>query len=164
VRIGRDTFVRLEYHVDTDREGLGHGAGEFHELSFVTGRRTVLPGLEQALWGRTAGEEVSFEVAPDQGFGDYDPGLIQFIGRKYLAEDYDYRAGERFKREIGDQVVSYTVKEVRPDGIMADFNHPLAGQRLWFTVRIREVRPAVGAEAAARQTEPRPGPGEANDG
>ncbi|MBU0514943.1 MAG: FKBP-type peptidyl-prolyl cis-trans isomerase [Proteobacteria bacterium] len=164
MRIGRDTTVRLEYHVETAREGLGHRAGEFHELSFVAGRRTVLPGLEKALWGRKAGEEVSFDVEPDQGFGDYDQGLVQFIGRSYLAADYDYQAGERFKREIGNQVVSYTVKEVRPDGVMADFNHPLAGQRLFFTVRIREVRPATEAEAAAREPDRRHRPREANDG
>jgi FKBP-type peptidyl-prolyl cis-trans isomerase SlyD len=40
------------------------------------------------------------------------------------------------------------VAEVRPDGVLLDFNHPLAGETLYFNVKIVDLRPATGEELA----------------
>jgi FKBP-type peptidyl-prolyl cis-trans isomerase SlyD len=38
------------------------------------------------------------------------------------------------------------VEEVRPDGIVLDFNHPLAGETLHFNVQIAGLRSATSEE------------------
>ncbi len=162
--IGRDTFVRLDYHLETDRAELGHAPGEYRELAFITGQGQVLPAVETALLGHRAGQELSFTLEPEEGYGLHRPALVQFVSRDYLAEDYEYQPGQRLKHRLADGVVAYTVREVRPEGIMADFNHPLAGRRLRFQVRIREVRPATAAELSSGAAERPAGPGEDRDG
>ena len=47
--------------------------------------------------------------------------------------------------EEGDEV-DFLVKEVRPNTVVVDFNHPLAGKTLHFDVTVREVRAATPEE------------------
>jgi FKBP-type peptidyl-prolyl cis-trans isomerase SlyD len=162
--IGRDTFVRLDYHLETDRAELAHQPGEYRELAFITGQDQVLPAVERALLGHRAGQDLSFTLEPDEGYGPHRPVLVQFVGRDYLAEDYEYQPGQRLKHRLGGLEVAYTVREVRPEGIMVDFNHLLAGRRLHFQIRIREVRPATAAELSSVRQDHPAGPGEDRHG
>ncbi|MDP2077523.1 MAG: peptidylprolyl isomerase, partial [Sulfuricurvum sp.] len=45
--------------------------------------------------------------------------------------------------------VQVIVKEVKDDNVVIDFNHPLAGKDLMFTVTISNIRDASAAEAAS---------------
>jgi FKBP-type peptidyl-prolyl cis-trans isomerase SlyD len=162
--IGADSFVRLDYRLDTDNGGPAHAPGEFRELTFITGRGRLLPAVERALYGRRAGQDLSLTLEPEEGFGAHSPDLVQFLSRDLLDADFDYRPGQRFKHRLGEREVAYTVREVRPEGIMADFNHPLAGQRLHFQIRIREVRPAAAAEPSSGRNDPPAGPREDRHG
>ena len=51
-----------------------------------------------------------------------------------------------YARASGGQSYPITVKEVKPDMVVVDLNHPLAGERLFFEVNIRGVRPAGNQE------------------
>jgi FKBP-type peptidyl-prolyl cis-trans isomerase SlyD len=44
--------------------------------------------------------------------------------------------------------VPFSVREVRPETVVIDLNHPLAGKTLHFDVTIREVRAATADEIA----------------
>jgi FKBP-type peptidyl-prolyl cis-trans isomerase SlyD len=45
----------------------------------------------------------------------------------------------------GEQV-PFVVKEIRPEVVVVDLNHPLAGRDLHFDVVVREVREATAEE------------------
>jgi hypothetical protein len=45
-------------------------------------------------------------------------------------------------------VVILRVLEVLPDAVVVDMNHPLAGQRVRFEIKVAEVRPASAEEIA----------------
>jgi FKBP-type peptidyl-prolyl cis-trans isomerase SlyD len=51
-----------------------------------------------------------------------------------------------FARASGGQSYPITVKEVKGDLVLVDLNHPFAGERLFFEVNIRGVRPAGNQE------------------
>jgi len=40
------------------------------------------------------------------------------------------------------------VTDIRPDGAVLDFNHPLAGETLFFEVTVSALRPATSQELA----------------
>ncbi len=44
--------------------------------------------------------------------------------------------------------VPFVVREVKPDSVVIDLNHPLAGKTLHFDVTVREVRDATDDEKA----------------
>ncbi len=44
------------------------------------------------------------------------------------------------------EVIEAYVAELNPDSVMLDFNHPLAGETLYFDVEVIGIRPATGEE------------------
>ena len=51
-------------------------------------------------------------------------------------------------RDSAGRVVTAYVAEIRPDGVLLDLNHPLAGKTLYFHTKIAALRPATNEELA----------------
>ena len=48
---------------------------------------------------------------------------------------------------------AFRIREVGEDNVVADFNHPLAGQRLHFDVKVDEVRQPTAEELSSLMTD-----------
>lgn len=136
-QLGPGVWTRLRYRV-FDAEGeLVEGSGG--EISFVFGYGTLLPALESALEGLAAGATRNVELSARDAYGERRPELELEIAR----EDFppDVAAGDRFEleREDGTEVV-VRVLGVSDEGVVVDFNHPLAGQRIRFEIEVLEAR------------------------
>jgi len=136
-QLGPGVWTRLRYRV-FDAEGeLVEGSGG--ELGFVFGYGTLLPALESALEGLAAGAKRTVELSARDAYGERSPELEVEIAR----EDFppEVAAGDRFEleREDGTEVV-VRVLGVSDDGVVVDFNHPLAGQRIRFEIEVLEAR------------------------
>ena len=149
MKVGPGARVTMEFNLVTNRPDDRRPEDRFVEVSFVFGRGEVLPGVEDHLRGREAGEVARFTVPAERGYGVYDPNLIQFVGREHLDPEAEYVVDRVFRTAIDGRVVRFTVNRVMADGIMVDLNHPLAGEDLDFTVRIMDVRPATTGDIAA---------------
>ena len=113
-------------------------------MEFVTGYNQVIPGLERRVIGLFQGDEVEITVNPDEGFGQYDPGLIQEKTFEKFPEGKDLEEG-RWVRAINPQhrvTFGYLVLEKKPDRVVLDYNHPLAGKTLVYQVKVEMVREA----------------------
>ncbi len=51
-------------------------------------------------------------------------------------------------RDDSRQALEAYVADVRPDGVLLDFNHPLAGETLYFHVKFAALRAATSEELA----------------
>jgi FKBP-type peptidyl-prolyl cis-trans isomerase SlpA len=56
-------------------------------------------------------------------------------------EDRELELGTMFSFQNGDGELPGVVIEVQDNEVMVDFNHPLAGQIILFTVKIISVTP-----------------------
>ncbi len=147
--IAQDNFVRLEYRLRLESGEWLRGTAEAPEtLTFVAGWGELLPGLERRLWGLREDDSLEFTLPAAEAFGDYDPGLIQVQSRKRFPPDMDPQPGQKvvpanlpFEPEF-----PLTVKEVQGDRVILDLNHPLAGQDLYYSVKVLEARPATPEE------------------
>jgi FKBP-type peptidyl-prolyl cis-trans isomerase SlyD len=147
VEIAKDTVVTVDYR-------LHLGDGKFIEesepgdpLVYLHGYEEIVPGLEKALEGKKAGDTLKVQVSPEEGYGEYDPEAVEEVPREEFPADLELEAGGTVTAtdEDGDEV-EFLVKELRPNTVVVDFNHSLAGKALHFEVTVREVRKATEEE------------------
>lgn len=147
MNIAENLVVTINYQVkDTDGKVL-ESSDQNGPLTYLHGAHNLIPGLENALTGKTVGEALTVEVQPEQGYGPIMPELIQKVPHDAFQDIDQVELGMVFHAE-GDngQVHQVTVTEVESDGVTVDANHPLAGKTLTFDVSIEGVREATEEE------------------
>jgi FKBP-type peptidyl-prolyl cis-trans isomerase SlyD len=148
MQIREKMVVSIDY-VLTDASGeVLDRSQEGSPLAYLQGASNVIPGLEKALEGRTAGDSLQVEVAPEEGYGEYDDDLVQVVSRELFDDADTLEPGMRFQAKSDSGALVVTVTEVSDNGVTVDGNHPLAGQTLNFDVTVAEVREATEEEIA----------------
>jgi FKBP-type peptidyl-prolyl cis-trans isomerase SlpA len=112
-------------------------------LSLGTGQ--LAPAMEARLIGLAEGTRQTFELAAGEAFGERNPELLQRVKLSLLHElgdaDAEYGVGDvvQFPTPDGQGAYAGVVREVGPDWLLFDFNHPLAGQSVRFEVQVLGV-------------------------
>ena len=142
MQIKRNTVVTIDYTLH-DNEGSLIESSEGHDpYRYIHGIGATIPGLEAALEGKQAGEELKVSLPPEQAYGERDEDLVQSVPRERFKFGGELAAGMQFRAstETGTRVV--TVTKIDGEDVTVDGNHPLAGATLTFAVTVREVRDA----------------------
>jgi FKBP-type peptidyl-prolyl cis-trans isomerase SlyD len=146
MRIESGRVVRLDYELkDCDGEPVEDEGAHLEYLHGGFGG--IFPKVEEALEGKDVGHEVKLTLEPEDAFGEYDAQLLRVEPRERFPREIE--VGMRFEGVPGDradEAMIYTVTDVTPDSVVVDGNHPLAGERLWFSAKVSEVRAATGEE------------------
>ena len=148
MQIAERTVASFHYTL-TDEAGRvidsssGHGP-----LTYLHGAGNIVPGLEQAMEGRAAGDRFDVVVSPDQGYGVRDPGLVQVVPRAAFQGVDVIEPGMQFQAHNGQGAMVVTVAAVDAEAVTVDGNHPLAGVPLHFSIEIAQVRAATAEELA----------------
>lgn len=147
MRVKPGRVVLLDYMV---RVGTGRvvetSAGKA-PIEYLHGAGQILPALEHALEGLSEGEQATFSVAAEDAYGERKDDNIISLPRTLFPSDVKLEKGVcLYARASGGQSYPITVREVKEDMVLVDLNHPLAGERLFFEVNIRGIRPAGNSE------------------
>lgn len=139
--ITRGSRVTLHYTLTLENGTEADSSHGDEPLSLVIGDGSMLEGLEACLLGMRAGQQATFMVGPEQGFGFPDAEAVQVMPRDDFPDDMDLTPGViiGFTTPAGDEVPG-TVTELDEARVTVDFNHPLAGHRLSFAVEILAVQ------------------------
>lgn len=141
--------VSLDYNLRLDNGDMIDSSAEGEPLLFLQGAGQVIPGLEQALYGMAVGDEKQVTVQPADGYGEMDPQGVQFFPIAALPKDLELAVGMTLQaQDHGGHIHTVYVSEIQADGVMLDFNHPLAGKTLHFQTRIAGLRLATNEELA----------------
>jgi FKBP-type peptidyl-prolyl cis-trans isomerase SlpA len=109
-------------------------------LSLGSGQ--LAPAMEARLLGLPEGTRTSFELAAGEAFGERNPDMLQRVKLSLMHElgdpDEHYSLGDvvQFPTPDGQGRYAGVVREVGPDWLLFDFNHPLAGQPVTFEVHV----------------------------
>ena len=112
--------------------------------TLMLGQGQLAPPLEQRLLGMAEGTHTTFELGPNEAFGERNPDMIQAVSKKTLEENSvpgaDYQVGDLvdFAAPGGGRFAG-VLREMRENDAVFDFNHPLAGQPLKFEVQLISV-------------------------
>jgi FKBP-type peptidyl-prolyl cis-trans isomerase SlpA len=109
-------------------------------VSLTLGDGTLQPGLELAIYGLSAGDRQTLNLLPEQAYGLRDPALIQQMPMTDFSTDFTPEPGQIIAFSLpNDEEAAGTVLSVGEGRVEVDFNHPLAGHAITFTVEIIDV-------------------------
>ena len=142
MQIGDQKVVTLHYTL-TDNDGKVIDKSEDGSFAYLHGARNIIPGLEDALTGKSAGEEMSVSVSPEQAYGVRDEAMLQQVPKNMFEDASQIAVGTQFHAQgPNGEMLVVTVLEVEDEHVIVDGNHPLAGVELNFDVKIIDVRDA----------------------
>ena len=141
-------FVELEYTgklvedntiFDTTNEEIAKKAhlhnpqAKYGPMVICVGQRQLLPGLEEAIKGKSPGK-LNVKLTAEKAFGKKDAKLIQLIPTKKFLES-------KIRPMPGLQVnvdgALGVVKMVSGGRTIVDFNHPLAGKDVAYEIDVK---------------------------
>ncbi|MFP4155877.1 MAG: peptidylprolyl isomerase [Halothiobacillaceae bacterium] len=146
MQIAQDAVVSIDYTLTNSAGDVLDSSEGRQPLAYLHGHGNIIPGLETALEGKTAGEALEVTVPPAEAYGERDESLIQTVPSSLFQGVDTIEPGMRFQAQTGAGVEIVVVKAVEGDQITLDANHELAGETLNFKVSIVEVREATPEE------------------
>ncbi|MEJ2594777.1 MAG: FKBP-type peptidyl-prolyl cis-trans isomerase [bacterium] len=156
MKVGKDKVVTLTYELrQQDESGeLIQKVEKKRPFVHLFGAGTLLPAFEDNLKGLVPGDEFGFHLTSDEAYGqssgeaiiEVDKSIFEIDGK--IDEDI-LSLGNTVAMQDGDgNPINGIVMDIREKTVLMDFNHPLAGQDLYFSGTILEVRDATEEEVS----------------
>lgn len=147
MQIQKDKIVAIDYTL-TNSEGDVLDTSEGRApLAYLHGRGGIIPGLEEALEGKAAGDALKVTLPPEKAYGPRNEGLLNRVPKAAFEGKLEFELGLQFpvQDQNGNQRL-VTIVHIEDDAVVLDANHPLAGVELTFDVKVAEVRDATPEE------------------
>lgn len=146
VEDGMVVHLRYEMRLEDGESVSGDDGPE--TVTYLHGEGELMPGLEESLYGMHIGEEKEVVLSPEAAYGEYDPDAFELVSLDEFPEDVELEIGMTLELhdEEDDEVYEAQIAEISEEGILLDFNHPLAGETLYVRVKVLDVRPATDEE------------------
>jgi len=132
-------IVSIEYTLSLESGEILESSTVQEPLTYTHGSGELMPGLEEILTGMQEGEKRNGILPPEKGYGPHNPEALIEIPRDHLPpEAWNEGAMLQAAGPKGEQIDG-VVSELKKNSAVVDFNHPLAGKNLGFTVKILSV-------------------------
>jgi FKBP-type peptidyl-prolyl cis-trans isomerase SlyD len=142
MQIKENSVVSFHYTL-TGKDGQIIDSSEGNQpLTYLHGVGQIVPGLENALLGKLAGDKMDVEVSAEEGYGEHHDFMVQQVPREAFQGVDDIEPGMQFQAQTPQGAMTVTVTAADETTVTVDGNHPLAGQPLFFGVEIVSVRDA----------------------
>ncbi len=156
LEIGKYSMVTLTYdlRVDDEEGEVIEQATAEKPLQFLYGAGVMLPKFESQLAGLREGEPFTIRLGKNDAYGDVNQdALVELPKHVFLVngnfDDELIKVGNTVPMMSSNgQRLNGLVLEVDDESIKMDFNHPLAGEDLFFAGKVLEVREASDEEVA----------------
>jgi FKBP-type peptidyl-prolyl cis-trans isomerase SlyD len=140
-------IVSLDYTLRLEDDEVIDSSEGRSPLEYMQGQNQIVPGLEKALYGMAVGEKKHVVVEPAEGYGERNPDANQVIPRDAFQRDAELEVGMPVQVSDGSgRRATAFVADVSPETVKLDFNHPLAGETLYFQVEIAGLREPTAAD------------------
>ena len=146
MQIADKMVVTIDYTLKDDNGTILDNSTEGN-FAYLHGANNIIPGLENALTGKSAGDELEVSVSPAEGYGEHNETMIQAVPRDMFDSEQEIEVGMQFHAQSPEgEMIVVTVTDIEGDDITVDGNHPLAGVNLNFGVKVIDIREASAEE------------------
>lgn len=147
------TVLSISYQLRTEPNGpVMDEATKDSPFDFLVGYGNVLDLFEKNLEGKIAGNQFSFVLTPEQGYGEIDPQAVVKLPKDAFQMD-----GQDASHmiEIGNIIplqdqngnpFQGRITVIEEAEVTIDMNHPFAGKTLYFSGEVLNVREAHESE------------------
>jgi peptidylprolyl isomerase len=113
-------------------------------LQFIVGSKEVIPGISFGTVGMAEGEQKRLTLQPKDAYGAVRPKLIKEVPRQQFRSGLDLRVGQRLVAIGKDSGRRRRVQvlQIKPETVVVDGNHPLAGKVLEVEVQLVSLDPS----------------------
>lgn len=146
MKIAANRVVSLDYSLHLGDGAIVDSSAEGEPLVYLHGTGQIIPGLERQLEGLSAGDARQLTVNAQEGYGELDPKAIQDVDKKAFGDRALKEGDEFIAVDDQDNEIPVRIKTVKGEKVTVDFNHPLAGKTLHFSVKVKDVREATDEE------------------
>lgn len=148
--IAADKVVMFHYRLsEPGQEHLEDSYGGL-PVTYLHGHDYMLPGLEEALTGRQAGDKFTVTLPPEKAYGPRNDDAVQRISIKHVINHdktrMSYRPGMKVAVNTDKGPQEVTVVKAGLKTLDVDTNLPMAGKTVTFEVEVVEVRDASAEE------------------
>jgi FKBP-type peptidyl-prolyl cis-trans isomerase SlyD len=148
--VSQNTVVSLAYELrlNGSNGNIIESVDRNSPLTFVFGSGSLLPKFEDNLAGLKVGDSFDFDLTSEDAYGNYDDNSVIKVPLNAFQIDgkVDYelvKLGSKIPMQDSEgHRLTGVVKLIDTDNVTMDFNHPLAGNHLFFKGEITEVRQA----------------------
>ncbi len=156
MKVGKNKVVTLTYtlHANDENGEIIQKVDESRPFVHLFGVGTLLPDFEKNLEGLEPGDEFAFSLTAEQGYGKSNPEMILDLDKKIFEidgkvdENIVFEGNTITMQDQNGNPIEGKVVNVGENSVKMDFNHPLAGQNLFFKGKILDVREATEEELA----------------
>jgi FKBP-type peptidyl-prolyl cis-trans isomerase 2 len=109
---------------------------QYKPILIVVGRQQAIRGLDESIEGMDAGQSKEVTISPEKGFGERNPDLIVVVPiARFEKENINPVPGMLVTIDEKDGMV----RSVGGGRVIVDFNHPLSGKTLKYSVKIEAL-------------------------
>jgi len=120
-------------------------------LLYLHGVGALIPGLENELTGKTAGDKLNAVIEPAMAYGEIREDLKKIVPKSGFQSEVEMELGMRVELDTPEGPVLANISKIEGEEVTLDMNHPLAGVTLYFDVEVLHVRDASAKEIEANQ-------------
>ena len=144
MKIDESKVVYIAFQLKGDDGEIIDQATAEDPLPFIFGKGQIIPGLENALSGKSKGEKFDVSLSPEEAFGSYEEEYVQEATKDMFEDVGEIKLGMDIEVEMnteeGEMAALGRVVKIEEDKVFIDLNHPLAGKKLDYSVEVINVR------------------------
>ena len=142
MKISKNKVVSIHYTLRNDAGEVLDSSVNAQPLYFLQGFGNIIPGLENALEEKEAGDKINVSIPPAEAYGHRNDNLIQDVPKDKFQEPDQIQQGSQVQIQTNHGVRGAVISKIDGDMVTLDMNHPLADMTLHFDVEVVEVREA----------------------
>ncbi|HEX9104497.1 MAG TPA: peptidylprolyl isomerase, partial [Polyangia bacterium] len=141
MKISKDRVVCMDYTIRLANGRVVESSVGQEPLTYLHGRRQIVPGVERAIEGLESGALLEVVVPPAEAYGDRDPSGVFVVPRAAFPSGEEIGPGMMFSASRPDgKSITFRVIEANDELVLVDTNHPLAGETLHISIHVHTVR------------------------
>ena len=132
--------VKVHYHGKlTNGETFDSSEGRA-PLEFEVGSGMVIKGFDDGVTGMSVGEKKTISIPADEAYGPRNADMVIEMPKDRFPPDMELEIGMPLMKSDGSgQNFQVSVTEIKPESVILDANHPLAGKDLVFDLELVEI-------------------------
>lgn len=133
--------IKVDYEGSLE-DGTIFDASQNHgqQLEFEVGSGQLIKGFDEAVVGMKVGQEKKVDIDPENAYGPRNPEMLKEIPREQLPKDQEPKVGMGMVIGLPNgSKFPATIAKVSDKTVTLDLNHPLAGKKLTFKIKVAQI-------------------------